>query len=147
MRGLAWCSLVMLVGGCDSLMPEMPAPTYPELPAYRYGTVHWEGVQSDCVDGGWTSDETVSAIVEADRITLWFDTMPELSGTLATDGQAAVAGEMTFPGETGATVSCVVDGTAKLAADDVSGEMHERLSSSGDVNCDARGRYTVHFTR
>lgn len=137
--------VVSLGAGCDSLFPTVPGPTPYSGPEYRYGTVHWEGATSDCADGGWTSDETVMAVFDGDEVSLWFDTMPELTGTLR-DGTATVAGEMQFTGSTGATVSCVVDGDVAVASDALSGAMHERLSSRGDVNCDTRGRYTIRFS-
>ena len=140
----------LCLSACD-FAPSVPESSVDGLgSAIRFGTVHWEGVETDCLDSAWSEDELGMGLVEGDTITLWFETMPELTGTLipiaGTDRrEAAVAGTMTFPGETGATVSCVVNGGASVDGAAVSGEMQERLTSDGDVNCLARGRYTMVF--
>lgn len=148
----AWAAVVIVLGGCDGLMPEpmetaaieRDEPTLVAEPSWRYGTVIWSEVDSDCPDTAWNVDEVGMAIIEGDEVTLVFETMPPLSGTLLSR-RATVAGEVTFMGETGADVTCKVDGDTAVAPDGESmeGSMHERLSSVGDVNCDTRGRYRL----
>lgn len=142
---LSLFALAPALAACD-VFPSTPAPTFSdeELPAFRFGTVFWEGVDTDCADGAWLQNETGTAIVEGDQITLWFETVPELSGTLTGD-TAQIGGSMTFPGDTGATVSCVVTGNATVQPAEIGGEMTERLSSEGDVNCRSSGRYRMVF--
>lgn len=143
---------LLILPGCD-VFPTMPAPYAPyedeALSAIRYGTVYWEAVETDCPNGTWDV-EVGMGLIEGDTITLWLETVPELTGTLnpgATPGSrgADLEGAMTFPGDTGATVSCVVEGTATVSDAEVAGEMTERLSSEGDLNCASRGRYTFVF--
>lgn len=136
---------------CDAFpgAPVSPEPLDPidSLAELRMGTVHWDAVDTDCPDGAWDTTELGMGLVEGDTITLWFETIPELTGTLGPTRDQAIGltGAMTFPGETGATVSCVVDGTAAVSDAEVAGEMTERLSSEGDVNCVSRGRYRFVF--
>ncbi len=140
-----------LAGGCDGMMPEPIAPAAmdeeplaPE-PTWRYGVVSWQGLVTDCPDeAAWVEDEVGMALVEGDRVTLMFETMPALTGTIE-GGRAAVSGRMTFPGETGAEVTCVVAGSTALTESALEGEMHEALSSVGDVNCESRARYRMVF--
>jgi len=136
-----------LMAGCDQLPePSFLAQPDPEveLGQFRYGTVHWHQVESDCLDDAWSYDEAVTVLVEGESVSMWFDTMPQLDGKLV-GGQAAVAGTQQFPGDSGTMVSCVVDGSVNVSDAGVDGEMHEALTSTGDVNCSSRGRYTVTF--
>lgn len=135
-------------GACDSIAPLEPYSPYApdpevEVGQFRFGTVTWHDVQTDCVDDAWTYEEAVTVLVEGDQVTLWFDTMPELNGTLSDDGRANVAGTMQFAGDTGALVSCVVNGNVRVSDRAIDGDLQEQLSSTGDVNCVSRGHYMV----
>lgn len=55
--------------------------------------------------------------------------------------QADVDGAMTFYGETGALVSCDVEGTSVITDGELKGTMTEQLSSQGDLNCTSSGSY------
>ena len=107
--------------------------------------MHWQDLDSDCpADGAWAMDEVGMALVEGDTLTLILQTTPELHGTLV-GGVAEMNGAITFPGETGAPIDCVVAGTAQAGDDAIAGEMSEVMTSDGDLNCRSRARFTLLF--
>lgn len=141
------CDFAPEAGGDFDLSPEpqrfIDEPHFDES-AWRYGTVEWSQLETDCPGEAWRHKETAAVLVERDRVTMVFETMPSLTGTL-TGERATVSGIQTFPGSNGAEVTCIVDGTTSMIDGAMEGRMHEALSSDGDLNCDSRAYYRLTF--
>ena len=161
MKCMPSCLLLFVgfaVGACDYLprtphsapepMAQEASATPDELASsWRYGVVTWQSLDSDCpADGAWVEDEIGMVLVDGDEVTLVLETTPELYGTVA-DGRVAFTGEVEFPGETGANVTCAVAGSAVVAEDHIAGTMDELMTSVGDLNCTSRGAFRFLFDR
>jgi hypothetical protein len=147
--------LATLSMACD-IMPGSrggDAPTEPMQPVlqepegdWQYGVVSWYNLDTDCPGDAWSVEETAMVLVEGDQVTMVFETMPMLLGTLV-DGRASVSGVQVFPGETGAEVTCIVKGNTAIVQGAMEGQMNEALSSDGDLNCNSTARYRLILDR
>lgn len=162
MKTIGVMALALALAGCSLTMDDLETGP-PERPsgatettnvepaqhfsALHHGTVTWDLVDSDCAPEElaiydeqhfgalWVDGSTV-------HVDLWI--MPTLSG-LVSDDQVRLTGFQQFMGETGASVSCQVDGDARVGTREVTGVLTEALTSEGDVNCSSTARFTLNL--
>jgi hypothetical protein len=87
--GLA--AAMTLLGGCE-LFPAAPTPWAGDEVDWQLesGTAIWSQVDSSCEGETWQFAERGLAIIERDRVTLWLETVPELTGVIEPGGQARI---------------------------------------------------------